>query len=323
MADQALEEAIQSFPIASWLQKHTRIYGVDGKVIYADCPICHGKKKLGVYRYNRVSVCGRCKDGGHGAGSWRGVAGLPKMIKLLEGCEWRQVFQLIYELAGLPEPEWRGDTSDCVEPIPDGAIPLGNCRDDERGVRLLRSRHVGHLLDSAHLCVSGHYRERVLLPCYYQDTYLGFEAKGTYPTQEPKSIYSSGMATDQAVYTLRSWKEGAKEAAVTESVIDCETFHGFQNAVGCFGGFKHGQLQALIELGIERLYWFVDGDAVGKLNAHLSHTGSFFENMLVPMGVKDDPNSLGPEGIRRLWDQARSCVDALDFMEISMDWGWE
>ena len=59
------------FPIAAWLGKHTKTYDTGGRVVYADCPICKGKRKLGVYRYNRVAVCGRCKEGGHGHGIWK------------------------------------------------------------------------------------------------------------------------------------------------------------------------------------------------------------------------------------------------------------
>lgn len=316
-----IQEAIQSFPIVAWLSKHTKVYDTGGSVVYADCPICKAKKKLGVYRYNRVSVCGRCKDGGHGLGAWTGTASLPRMVKLLEGCEWRQAFSLIHELAGVPEPI-RTYTSDGPEQIPEDAYPLQDCVLGQRGIDMLERRGVGHLAEHARMTVSGKYKARVILPCRFLRDYVGFEAKGTYPSHDPKSIYGSNMETDRVIYTAVDYDTKRTAVAITESVIDAETFHGLRmNAVGCFGGFKVQQVNALMELGVDTLYWFLDGDAYHKIPQHLATTSAFFDNIIVNMPDDADPNALGKDGVLELLKTSYPVANELDFMETRFKWG--
>ena len=86
----SLDDAIERFPLETWLSKFTKVRST-GSVIYADCPFCYSKKRLGVYRQARIgkalAVCGRCKDGGHGAGLWSGATTLPNLVMLLERCD--------------------------------------------------------------------------------------------------------------------------------------------------------------------------------------------------------------------------------------------
>ena len=51
--DQATQEAIAAFPIVRWLRGFTNVHNAMGKVVYADCPICGGKRKLGIYRQSK------------------------------------------------------------------------------------------------------------------------------------------------------------------------------------------------------------------------------------------------------------------------------
>jgi len=296
-----------------------------GKVVYADCPICKGKRKLGIYRQSKngtkLAVCGRCKDGGHGQGRWDGVAGLPAFVKLLEGCEWRAAFKLIHELSEVPEAAWAPEDKGGPPSIPRDAIPLSGCDSDERSCQVLRDRHCDHLLDRSFMSIGGAYHERVLLPCYQGETYTGFVARATWPTQEPKSLFPEGMETRETVYTLRNWTPEDCRAAVTESILDAETFHTLnRNAVGCYGGFKMEQVSALLDLGVEELYWFLDGDAWHLLPKALKHTLPFFTNYLVPMPHQEDPNSLGPAGCGSLWDDAREVTSLVDHMVLTKEW---
>ncbi len=317
-----LQEAIDSFPLVSWLSKHTRTYPNEGgAVVYADCPVCTGRKKLGIYRSKKLAVCGRCKDGGHGQGKWEGVANLPRLVKMLEGTSWRDTFKLIHALSGIPEPEWKPEEAPDVS-IPKDAISLTSCHEEEPGVSYLRTRGVGHLVESASLCIGGKYHERVILPCYYRDEYIGFEAKAIYPSQTPKSLYPPGMATRKKVYTLRDWRQKATWAAVTESVVDCETFSPIGNAIGCFGVFKRGQLASLVELDqIKDLYWFLDGDAWKHVQSGIKACAPFVRNHVVPMPNDQDPNSLGTEGCGLLMESAREVRTDLDFLEVTHEWG--
>lgn len=325
--DKATQEAIEAFPVVRWLRSHTTVHSSMGGVVYADCPICQGKRKLGLYRRSKggskLAVCGRCKDGGHGQGRWGGVAGLPAFVKLLEGfAEWRDAFKFIHEMAEVPEAEWKPDRSNAGPPqLPDGCIPIDNLRDDERAVALLRERHAWHLHDRASLCIGGKYHERLILPCYQQEVYTGFEAKATHPGQELKSLYPPEMDTREILYTSRNWQGDDTRAALTESVLDAETFHSLsRNAVGCYGGLKMEQVSILLDLGVEELYWYLDGDAWELIPKGLRHTLPFFDNYLVPMPADEDPNSLGPDGCDELWDRARLVTSLTDHMALTEEW---
>ena len=324
--DDALREAIRDFPIVAWARRHLHVYPNDGgKVVYADCPFCKGKKKLGIYRYNRVATCGRCREGGHGGERWTGTASLPRLIKLVEGCSWREAFKLIYSMAGMPEPKWTPPDKAHVPQLPEGVISLSDCRDDEPAVDLLHRRGMQHLRSSSYLCIGGRYHERIIFPTYYNDTLTGFEAKAVHPATRPKSLYADDMETDSTVYTIRSWSSNSTICAVTESVIDAETFTPLEfNAVGCYGGFKDGQIIPLLELGVEKLVWFLDGDVLwSKLWKMLTKTLPFFENFVVPMPKVEDPNSLGSLGCRRLIQMMLPVWDHLEFMQVGLRWGHE
>ena len=294
-----------------------------GTDFYADCPICKGRRKLGISRVKKVFHCFKCMEGGHGGDLWTGAASLPRMIRLLEGCSWRQAFKMIYELAGLPEPPPRKRKQQ-PRGLPKEAIPLRDCNDNEPAVRMLDRRHVGHLRDRASLCIGGRYNERVLLPTYFLEEETGFEAKATYPSQSPPSLFPEWLETDETVYTIRAWKsksQAAKSAAVTESVIDCETFHGICNAVGVFGKFKEGQLTPLLELDLTDLYWLLDGDAWTSITRGIRKTRSLFRNFVVPMPNNEDPNSLGPVGCIDLLERAVEVKTDWDLLECAVAWG--
>lgn len=321
--DEALQEAIMDFPIEAWARKHLKVRSSSSKVVYADCPFCNGKKKLGIYRYNRVSTCGRCRDGGHGGG-WGGTASLPKLIKLVEGCSWREAFKIIYAMAGLPEPAWAPTEQAAVAKIPEEAIPLENCQPTEPAVQLLHNRHVPHLQRTSYICIGGRYHERIIFPTFYKDQLTGFEAKAVSSTAELKSLYADDMETDRTVYTTRKWNDEVKICAVTESVIDAETFSSVNvNAIGCYGGFKDGHVMPMLELGVEELVWFLDGDVSwDKLWKALTHTLPFFKNYVVNMPTgKHDPNSLGPDKCLDLFRGRKLVKDRFEFMGIGLHWG--
>jgi len=247
---------------------------------------------------------------------------LPSFIKLMEGMSWRETFKLIHKLAGVPEAPWEPKRT--VHPkIPPDALALADCSDDSPAVQLLESRHVKHLRSTSYLCIGGKFHERIIFPTTYLGELTGFEAKGTHPNQVPKSLYMPGMQTDQTVYTTVGWKKEDKPAwaAVTESVIDAETFHGWGYAIGCYGGFKHTQVDAIVNTGARALVWFLDGDAWPKVLPSMKHTWGLVENWVVPMPLDQDPNSLGPSGCRELVDQGVKITDEMQFMDLCYQWG--
>lgn len=320
-----LQKAVESFPIRSWLQKHTKVYG-GGQVIYADCPICKGKKRLGVYRRSRLgfplAVCGRCKDGGHHQGRWTGSTPIPQLVKLLEGITWRQTFQLIHTLSGVPEPVWERPKDQKPEPIPEDAIPLSKCQPTERARLMLEQRHCGHLVETSFLTIGGKYNERVILPCYYQGHYMGFEAKGTHPSHDPKSLYGENMETQLTVYTAQGNDDRRLDLAITESVLDAETFHTLPcNSIGCYGGLKQEQVNSILKLGPDRIYWFLDGDAWKKLWPAIRCLLPFAENYVPPMRDKQDPNSIGPDGCMNYLNEARKIEAELDLIGFGLELG--
>lgn len=320
-----LDKAVETFPIRSWLQKHTKVYS-SGNVVYADCPICKGRKRLGIYRRSRLgfplATCGKCKDGGHHQGLWTGATPLPQFVKLLEGFTWRQTFQFIHKLSGVPEPVWERPADVKPEEIPENAIPLKDCRPDEKARAMLEGRHCGHLVETSFLSIGGKYNERVLLPCNYQGHYTGFEAKGTSPAQDPKSLYGENMETQLAVYTAIGNRDDCYDLAITESVLDAETFHTLPcNAVGCYGGFKGEQVDSILKLGPERIYWFLDGDAWKKLWPAIRHLMPFAENFVPPMREKEDPNSLGPAGCMSHLNESKKIEAELDLIGFGLALG--
>lgn len=300
------------------------MYSNDGAVIYADCFCCGGRRKLGIYLSNKVAVCGRCKDGGHGGDVWNGVAGLPKLIKLIEGCTWHDAFKIIETTVGFePTIKPKIQTEAYNPKLPKECIPLAKCLEQDPAVKFLNERHVGHLRESSHVCVLGKYKNRVVIPTYYGEEFTGFEAKGVYKSMYPKSLYPAGMATHKLFYTATNWDRDRKIVAITESVIDAETFHTLDvNAIGCFGAFKPSHINALLDLGnVEQLYWFLDGDAWGKLQGNIQQTASLFRNFVFPIKDKEDPNSLGPVKLRKLLENPREIRSAWDFNEFAFEMG--
>lgn len=319
-----LKDAVSKFPIQSWLSKHTRVYSA-GSVIYADCPICQGKKKLGIYRRSRLgfplATCGKCKDGGHGQGKWSGSTPLAHFVKLLEGTTWRQTFKMIHSLSGIPEPEWVAPNLR-PESVPEDAIPLTRCSTEEKARKILEERHCSHLIETSSLSLSGKYTERIILPCHYNGTYTGFEAKGTHPNHDPKSIYGANMETNLSVYTSVGNRDDCYDLAVTESVLDAETFHTLPcNSVGCYGGYKEEQAEAIIRLGPERIYWFLDGDAWHKLWNAIRTLAPFAEHYVPPMKDREDPNSIGPQGCMDYLNKSRRIEAELDLIGFGLELG--
>jgi len=330
MNDPALEAAIDAFPVVAWLSKHTRVANSDGEDVYADCPICGGKKKLGVARvehYNRgrlvpkgTANCFKCNEGGFGGEVWNGRASLIRFIKILEGCSWREAFALVYELAGIPEPPL-APKRDHAPRLPDGLVKLVDCGDNEPCVLTLRNRRVGHLVSSSYVCLnSGPYYERLILPAYFKEEFLGFEAKAL-AGQMPPSLYPAWLQTDTSLYTTRAWDSGSVRVVLTESIIDAETFSGFANAVGCFGGWKEGQLSRLLELNVEELVWAMDGDAWEKQKRAIEHCAPFFRQFVMQIEPDQDPNSLGPGLCEERLSTAQELKGEWDLIELAAAWG--
>jgi len=292
---ESLNLAIDQFPVVGWLSRHVTVYDRGGQQIYADCPMCRAKKKLSIDRGRGLFHCFKCREGGHGGDIWSGGANLLRFIKIVEQCEWRDAFRMVYELAGVPEPAWQ--PKEKVAPrLPNDLFRLLDLGPEERSVKLLETRGVAHLIQSASLCLDANsdYFERVIIPCSFLDEDHGFEAKATTPSQSPKTLYPAWMPTEQTVYTSKRWDPTSSRVVVTESVFDAETFFGVENAVGTYGSNLHdGQVLALFELGVSDLIWAWDGDAWESTKKAIRKTFGLFRNFVLPIPDREDPNSLG------------------------------
>lgn len=319
----SLENAELAFPIQSWLSKFVKVYG-GGRTIYADCPFCGKHKRLGIPLRSKTNgrpmfVCGRCKDGGHGGGVWNGATTLTKFVSLLEGIDYGQACKLVHSLAGVEEVRVYREKDVELLKVPESAIPLTRLPSSNAANEMLRRRHVGHLVNHASYGVEQPYIDRVLIPCYYQQEYLGYEAKTIHKHVEPKSLFPPEMPTDVKVYTAVG-NTGNGDLAITESVLDAETFHLLPlDAVGCFGNFKQDQATAILDLKPKRIFWFLDGDTWSKIWNSIKILLPFADHYLPPMQEKDDPNALGPLELQRRVLDAVKVTSALDVVRFEKE----
>lgn len=308
-----LSQAIAEFPVLAWLSNITQIHDTGNVNVYCDCPICGGKKRLGVDRERKLFHCFRCDEAGVATHIWDGKANLLQAIMIFENLHWHDAKKKVYEMTGFPEPV-RPKPKKPRQVIPKDAISLTNADDSDPAVRYLDSRGISHLRSTSFLCVSGRYSGRVILPTKYLGEMTGFEAK-TYSNQKPKSLYPDWMDVESSVYSTNI-DFSAEVLILTESVIDAETFGA--NALGLYGTIKHGHWGPLLELrhaGIKRLYWALDHDAFFKAaKAIASKALPFFDNYFCTFPMREDPNSLGRKAA---WEYARNATHVPDELSLT------
>lgn len=318
-----LNQAIADFPMIAWLSEHTKVYDKGGRNFYVDCPICGGSKTLGVWREVKVSHCFRCDpaEGGRGDGIWNGKAGLVKMISLLEHISFGEAIQFVYQRSGYPDPPRTRETIPKIL-LPEESMSIRDTPDSDPVVKYLKGRDLLHLKSDARVCLDGQYKGRLVLPIFYLGELIGFEAK-SYTKQKPPSLFASWFETYDNIYTSRRWNFEYQICFITESIFDAESVE--LNGIGCFGGFKQGQISKLLELkskGIRQFIWFLDGDAWDKQVKHiLTKTINLFQNFVVPMPKDKDPNSLGRDGCLKLAAEARRVADEFDLTRLSLEFG--
>lgn len=317
-----LSEAIENFPILSWLQQHFQIRDSGRDQIRIDCPVCRGRRTLSIKLDTKQFHCFRCDDGGLGAGVWTGRAGLFGFLVLVEKISPKAAADRIRGLAGMPEAPRRA-AAPAITTWPRESVPLTSAPATHASVRMLVDRGVGHLVNSAKVCVDGEFAYRVLLPCNFFGTVTGFEAK-TYVNASPKSLFRDFTGGCGHVYSSIRWDDSKDFCVVTESILDAETLG--VNAIGIFGSvLRNQQLLDLLGLrsrGVRKLIWFLDGDAVKKqANLIRQKTGLFFDNYAVDLKTLDilspegeDPNSLGHDKSWSLVERARPIADAFDLI---------
>lgn len=312
-----LSQAIQSFPKAQWLSNHTAISDTGGQNFYADCPFCLQKRKLGVDRVKGVFHCFYCYEGGHADQSiWTGACDLVKMVSLLEHISMGKAIHFIYNYVGMDTPIVKQEIPKQL--IPEEAIPLRSVDAYHRSVCFLGTRGLGHLLANVYVAVREKYQGRLILPAYWLGETVGFEAK-TYTGQSPKALYPTWFHTSDYIYTTLSWDD-SDSVIITESIFDAETFG--TNAIGLYGSsLKEGQLSRLLELkalGINKLIWALDWDAWKKQARYLlANTSGIFNNYVVNIPERKDPNSLGREGCMDLLDTAMPANTELQLIEAA------
>lgn len=310
-----LDDAIAKFPIVSYLRQFPGFEDRGREHVRLNCPVCRGYMKLNVHRELKRGHCFKCDEGGAGLGRWNGKANLFGLIRILENLDDRAAFKRIYAFAGLPDPIYvRPTDTQTVRGMPSDSIRMQNSSLHESAV-YLRGRGVGHLLNTASVCVSGMYTGRVILPCNFLGKFEGFEAK-SYCGHARKTLYPQWFETGRTIYTT-PWYFGANFAVITESVLDAETLG--VNAVGLYGSvLRDGQLSRLLDLrerGVRRLVWMLDADAIRKSAIAIrKKTFSWFENFVIQLNAGEDPNSIGRDECWRRVAEASLVRDEFDTM---------
>lgn len=319
-----LEQAIRDFPMIAWLSEHTQVKDSGGRNFYAQkCPVCQGEKTLAVWRETKVVHCFKCdpNEGGRGGDVWNGKAGLVRFISIVEHISFAEAIKLIYERSGYPDPP-RIEREIPKQLMPEGIISLKGVSETDPTVQYLKKRKLQHLQDDISVALKGPYRGRLIVPVKYLQDTIGFEAK-TYTKQSPPSLYADWFDTYSQVYTSKKFDLGYPICFITESIFDAESFE--MNGIGCFGGFKLGQIERLLDLkkrGIKQFVWALDADAWNKQLKHiLEKTMHLIQNFVFQIPDGHDPNSLPKEQLRELAASARPIRDEFDLVTASLDFG--
>lgn len=317
----SLSEAILQFPVVTWCSDYLKVYDNGATNFYCECPVC-GKRKLGVDRFKKLFHCFTCDDGGLNQGRWTGRANLIEMICLVERVSKAEAIAKIYSRSGFPDPIVKREIKTPEHLIPRECIGLWKAHATHPAVQMLITRGVEHLIETAYIALDGKYQNRIVMPAYFCDVVTGIEAKAIDKTQRPKSLFPNWFDTANTIYTTSKWSTKDKFCVVTESILDAETFG--VNATGLYGSsFKDGHLRCFLDLkrerGVTTLVWCLDNDAWAKqAKMLLSKTLSHFENCVIPLPYKQDPNEIGRD---QCWDRlskAEYIRDELDLLEISM-----
>ena len=301
---QDLLEAIKRFPVLHWAQAHLQgLKDSGGEDVYADCPFCNGKAKLGISISKKVFHCFRCYEGEHAQG-WSGRANLVDMICLLEQCVKREAAEFILKYVGMdPTPARRQKPKESPH-LPAEAVHISTVRAQYPKHSVfgwLESRVLQDI--DCYVSLGGRYNGRVILPVYEEGSLVGFEAKAWQRDLKPKSLFPTWFDTSDHIYYTASQFTPATRSGeglvVTESVFDALTLR--EPSIGLFGShLKDGQLSKLLSFkkkGYSCLYWFLDWDAFSKsVKSVLRKTGVFFQNFLVPVKENEDPNNVGYYG---------------------------
>lgn len=309
---QPLADAIRKFPVSSWLRNHTKIYDDGhGENFYADCPICKRKRKLGVHRIDKRMHCFYCHETGHHGDVWSGKSGLVRMVMLLERRSQFEAIQFIFHFVGEDAPVVYRQQE--AAKLPEEFIPFSRCSKEHASYQTLIRRGVGHLADKAGVCITGRYENRIILPVWWLGAFVGFEAK-TYVGSEPKTLYPSWFHTGDYLYMNRYCTPGMTTLIITESILDAETLR--LPAAGLFGSsLKEGQINRLFELkelGLDMVVWLLDGDAWKKQARCAMQTASFLRTAVTALPDKEDPNSLGWQGIAPALAKAQIVCNQVD-----------
>jgi hypothetical protein len=284
-----------------------------GENFTVECPIC-GSPRMGVHREKRLFHCFKCDEGEY-SDAWDGRANLVTMICMMEKVSKPEAVRKIFEAAGemdydiprepLPEKVMPDDVEDLIRyPHSDAAMYLSE-------------RQLDHMKNRVGL--SATWKGRLILPCWYFNKMVGFEAKAYIDSVKPKSLFPSWFKPSDYIYTSKVWTKDYDYIVLTESIFDAETVH--YNAAGIFGSnLSERQLRILIGLktdGYRVLYWMLDADALSKaVKTILRRTSEFFYNYVCMMPPDEDPNSIGRDSCKELIHSAKPVRDEFDAAKI-------
>lgn len=287
------------FPLVWWLREHFQDVREGDHNVTFRCDIC-GSKKAAINKEKLVGQCWKCRNAGRRKGE--GTFNLLQLLARTEGVSLPIARERVVKLAGTPRiiPDHVPRARD-HSVLPKEAVSLLMTREGHAARKLLERRGVPHLIEHCYTASSGKFVNRVGMPCRFLSTQYGSEWKRIYNYQEPKSLFHPDGMDANHVYTSVAYDRSGRSVYLAESILDAETFHGLGSSVSIYGSdFRMGHYSHLRKLGVETVYWALDGDAMKKTIKAIREWGlGTFENYIIPFAVGEDPNSVGREELRR------------------------
>ena len=256
-----------------------------------DCPRCGKKDKLYIRKSDGRFVCWYCDSSG-------GFSGKPEFA--LTEITGRPLAELLGELYGegvrknkkYLDVDLRPSTSKSEGPVPEIKLP-GNfhtIREPQaaEGLAYLVSRGIPVELAERYGLMYCPAMRRVVFPVYSDGQRLvGYQARAVDPGVEPKILTSSPFPRNRALMFEQRLK-GSKHAVLFEGPFDALKGHLCGGNVASMGKkVGDGQLELLRKAGVERLYLFLDEDALNDVSGIIERSGMECWVCRVPEGRKD------------------------------------
>jgi len=121
----------------------------------------------------------------------------------------------------------------------------------------------------AYICRKGKYKDRLIMPIYYDDKVKAFETRALFDTPN-KYMHSKGFSSKELIYPYNLLKEsGSNYVVLVEGILDA--LSGWELGIptitnwGVANNFNTNKIKELLKLGIDTIYLAFDKDQAGIL----------------------------------------------------------